>query len=174
MRRSLALVPVVAALGLAGVPATAQTPGIFTDGKIVVSLSGVGKVRFGMTPAQVRTAAGIYLRSERRGACRYLVDGPPGGRRRTDFRLENKRLVTVSVHQKAYRTPKRVGTGTRLARLKAAYTGMRTKRAIGGGTNHIYKPSGSSKRRFVFLVAGGKVESFRSGPAPAVFLEECY
>ncbi len=131
-------------------------------------------MRFGMSPAQVRSAAGIHLRSERRGACRFLVDGPPNSIRRTDFRFVDRKLVAVHVHQGAYRTPKGIGKGSTLARLKEAYPGMRTKQAIGGGTNHIFNPPGPGKARFVFLVAGTKVESFRSGRAPAVFLEECY
>ena len=164
-----------ALLGLAALPAEAQTPGIVTNGKVIVSLSGVGQVKFGMSPKQVRSAAGIHLRSERRGACRYLVDGPPGSIQRTDYRFAGGKLVTVSVHtRELYRTPKGVRKGTPLATLRERYPGMTTKPAIGGGTNHVYAPPSGSDRRFVFLVGNGKVLSFRSGPAPAVMLEECY
>ena len=169
----------VAALALAvatalAVPAVAQTPGL-VPGLHHLHLKGVGKVRFGMTVKQARDAAGVYMVKSRVNECTYLDAGPPGtGQGPTLMFVGGKfRVVTTRRPRGEFSTPKGVGRGTKLRRVRRLYPGGERTVNIGApqGFNLVWKRGRA--RRFVFEISNGKVFGIKSGVMPWVKWQEC-
>ena len=123
----LRLVPLAllaaAAIALAA-PASAQAPGM-VPGVHDVHLKGIGEVRFGMTVKQARDAAGVHMTKSRVNECTYLDAGPPRtGQGPTLMFVGGKlRVVSTSRPRREFSTPKGVGVGTRLRRVRRLYPG---------------------------------------------------
>jgi hypothetical protein len=163
----------VAAIGLAA-PAAAQAPGM-VPGVHNLHLKGIGKVRFGMTVKQARDAAGVWMVKSRVNECTYLDAGPPRtGQGPTLMFVGGKlRVVSTSRPRREFSTPKGVGVGTRLRRVRRLYPGGERTVNIGapGGFNLVWKRGRT--RRFVFEIYNGKVFGIKSGVMPYVKWQEC-
>jgi hypothetical protein len=174
MIRSLTVaLPFAAAVALAA-PAAAQAPGMI-PGTHDVHLKGIGKVRFGMTVKQARDAAGVHMVQSRVNECTYLDSGPPRtGQGPTLMFVRGKlRVVSTARPRREFSTPKGVGVGTRVRRVRHLYPGSERTVNIGApdGFNLVWKRG--KKRRFVFEIAGGKVFGIKSGVMPYVKWQEC-
>ena len=173
IRSGITALSLAAAIALA-VPAVAQTPGLIPTVHHV-HLKGIGKVRFGMTVKQARDAAGVYMTKSRVNECTYLNAGPPGTPLGpTLMFVKGKfRVVTTRRPRREFSTPKGVGVGTKLRRVRRLYPGGERTVNIGNpqGFNLVWKRG--RKRRFVFEIAGGKVFGIKSGVIPWVKWQEC-
>ena len=170
---------VIAALSLAATialaaPAAAQAPGM-VPGVHHLHLKGIGKVRFGMTVKEARDAAGVHMVRSRVNECTYLDSGPPGtGQGPTLMFVGGElRVVSTSRSRRAFSTPKGVGVGTRLRRVRRLYPGGERTINIGApdGFNLVWKRG--RKHRFVFEIGGGRVYGIKSGVMPYVKWQEC-
>jgi hypothetical protein len=163
-----------AALVALAAPAAAQAPGM-VPGVHDLHLKGIGDVRFGMTVKQARDAAGVHMTKSRVNQCTYLVAGPPGtGKGPTLMFVGGKlRVVSTTRSRRAFSTPKGVGVGTRLRRVRRLYPGGERTINIGapGGFNLVWKRG--RKRRFVFEVYNGRVFGIKSGVMPWIKWQEC-
>jgi hypothetical protein len=169
----------VAALSLAAViafaaSAGAQTPGL-VPGVHDLHLKGIGKVRFGMTVKEARDAAGVHMVKSRVNECTYLDAGPPGtGKGPTLMFVGGRfRVVTTRRPRREFSTPKGVGVGTRLRRVRRLYPGGERTVNIGApeGFNLVWRRG--HKRRFVFEISNGRVFGIKSGVMPYVKWQEC-
>ena len=169
----MAAVALAAAIALAA-SAGAQTPGL-VPGVHHLHLKGIGKVRFGMTVKEARDAAGVYMFKSRVNQCTYLDAGPPGtGKGPTLMFVKGKfRVVTTRRPRGEFSTPKGVGVGTRLRRVRRLYPGAERTVNIGSpqGFNLVWRRG--HKRRFVFEIYKGKVFGIKSGVMPYVKWQEC-
>jgi hypothetical protein len=160
-------------IGLA-VPAAAQAPGM-VPGVHDLHLKGIGKVRFGMTVKEARQAAGVAMSKSRVNECTYLVAGPPRtGKGPTLMFVRGKlRVVSTSRSRRAFSTPKGVGVGTKVRRVRRLYPGAKRTINIGapGGFNLVWKPG--RERRFVFETYDGRVFGIKSGVMPYIMWQEC-
>lgn len=172
-RSSIAALLLAAAITLAA-PAAAQTPGLVPTVHDL-HLKGIGKVRFGMTVKEARDAAGVYMTRSRVNECTYLDAGPPGtGQGPTLMFVKGKfRVVTTRRPRREFSTPKGVGVGTRLRRVRRLYPGAERTVNIGNpqGFNLVWKRG--RKRRFVFEISNGRVFGIKSGVMPYVKWQEC-
>jgi hypothetical protein len=163
-----------AALIALAAPAAAQAPGMVPTVHDV-HLKGIGKVRFGMSVEQARNAAGVHMVKSHVNECTYLSAGEPGtGEGPTLMFVGGKlRVVDTSRPRREFSTPKGVGVGTRLRRVRRLYPGGERTINIGapGGFNLVWKPG--RDRRFVFEVSNGKVFGIKSGVMPWVKWQEC-
>ena len=172
--RLSACTAVAAALTALVAPAAAQAPGMI-PGVHDVHLKGIGEVRFGMTVKQARDAAGVHMTKSRVNEYTYLDAGPPRtGQGPTLMFVGGKlRVVSTSRPRRHYSTPKGVGVGTRLRRVRRLYPGAERTINIGapGGFNLVWKRG--RKRRFVFEIYNRKVFGIKSGVMPWVKWQEC-
>ena len=131
VRSAIAALALAAAIALAA-SAAAQTPGL-VPGVHDLHLKGVGKVRFGMTVKEARDAAGVYMSKSRANECTYLDSGPPGtGQGPTLMFVGGKlRVVTTRRPRREFSTPKGVGVGTRVRRVRRLYPGAERTTNIG-------------------------------------------
>jgi hypothetical protein len=173
IRSGMAALALVAAIGAAA-PAAAQAPGLI-PGVHHLHLKGIGEVRFGMTVKQARDAAGVHMVKSRVNQCTYLNAGPPGtGQGPTLMFVGGKfRVVTTRRPRREFSTPKGVGVGTRLRRVRRLYPGSERTANIGApqGFNLVWKRG--RERRFVFEISNGKVFGIKSGVMPWVKWQEC-
>lgn len=173
IRSAIAALALAAAIALAA-SAAAQTPGL-VPGVHDLHLKGIGKVRFGMTVKEARDAAGVYMVKSRVNECTYLDSGPPGtGQGPTLMFVGGKlRVVTTRRPRREFSTPKGVGVGTRLRRVRRLYPGAERTTNIGSpqGFNLVWRRG--HKRRFVFEINNGKVFGIKSGVMPYVKWQEC-
>ncbi len=153
-------------------PAAAQAPGM-VPGVHDLHLKGIGKVRFGMTIQEARDAAGVHMVKSRVNECTYLDSGPPGtGQGPTLMFVGGKlRAVSTSRPRREFATPKGVGVGTKVRRVRRLYPGAERTQNIGGGINLTWKAG--RKHRFVFEIGNGKVFGIKSGVMPWVRWQEC-
>jgi hypothetical protein len=173
IRSGIATLPLAVAIAFAA-SAIAQTPGL-VPGVHHLHLKGIGKVRFGMTVKEARDAAGVHMVKSRVNQCTYLDAGPPGtGQGPTLMFVGGKfRVVTTRRPRREFSTPKGVGVGTRLRRVRRLYPGAERTVNIGApqGFNLVWKRG--HKRRFVFEISNGKVFGIKSGVMPYVKWQEC-
>ncbi len=162
-----------AAIALAA-PAAAQAPGM-VPGVHDVHLKGIGKVRFGMSVKEARDAAGVHMVKSRVNQCTYLDAGPPGtGQGPTLMFVRGKlRVVSTSRPRRDFSTPKGVGVGTRLRRVRRLYPNGERTTNIGapGGFNLVWKRG--RKHRFVFEIYNRRVFGIKSGVMPYIKWQEC-
>jgi hypothetical protein len=155
-------------------PAAAQAPGM-VPGVHDLHLKGIGKVRFGMSVKEARDAARVHMVKSRVNRCTYLDAGPPGtGRGPTLMFVGGKlRVVSTSRPRRDYATPKGVGVGTRLRRVRRLYPGGERTANIGApdGFNLVWRKG--RERRFVFEIYNGRVFGIKSGVMPWVKWQEC-
>ena len=172
-RSALATLALAAAITLAA-PAAAQAPGL-VPGVHDLHLKGIGKVRFGMTVKEARDAAGVHMVKSRVNQCTYLDAGPPGtGKGPTLMFVGGKfRVVTTRRPRGEFSTPKDVGVGTRLRRVRRLYPGGERTTNIGApeGFNLVWRRG--HKRRFVFEIDRGRVFGIKSGVMPYIKWQEC-
>jgi hypothetical protein len=173
-RRSvMAALPLAAAIALAA-PAAAQAPGM-VPGVHDVHLKGIGKVRFGMSVKEARDAAGVHMVKSRVNECTYLDAGPPGTGQGPTLMFVGGRLRVVSTSRPRgeFSTPKGVGVGTRLRRVRRLYPGAERTINIGApqGFNLVWKRG--RQRRFVFEIGNRKVFGIKSGVMPYIKWQEC-
>ena len=173
LRRTLAALLGATLIALAE-PAAAQAPGM-VPGVHDVHLKGIGEVRFGMSVKEARDAAGVHMVKSRVNQCTYLDAGPPGtGQGPTLMFVGGKlRVVSTSRPRREFSTPKGVGVGTRLRRVRRLYPGGERTINIGapGGFNLVWKKGW--KRRFVFELYNRKVFGIKSGVMPWIKWQEC-
>jgi hypothetical protein len=173
IRPGIAALALAVAIGVAA-SAVAQEPGL-VPGVHHLHLKGIGEVRFGMTVKQARDAAGVWMVKSRVNECTYLDAGPPGtGQGPTLMFVGGKlRAVTTSRPRREFSTPKGVGVGTRVRRVRRLYPGSERTVNIGapGGFNLVWKRG--RERRFVFEIDNGRVFGIKSGVMPYVKWQEC-
>jgi hypothetical protein len=168
------LAPALIAATALVAPAAAQAPGM-VPGVHDVHLKGIGEVRFGMTVKQARDAAGVHMVKSRVNECTYLDAGPPRtGQGPTLMFVGGKlRVVSTSRPRREYSTPKGVGVGTKVRRVRRLYPGGERTINIGapGGFNLVWKRG--RERRFVFETYNGRVFGIKSGVMPWIKWQEC-
>jgi hypothetical protein len=144
----------------------------------VVSPSGVGGVRIGMTVVQLNAALGDSLKPlyEFNDECDYVHPATfPGG---MSLMVEQDTIVRIDVDSAGILTPKGVGVGDTEERVMQVYgTAARVS------PHHYTGPEGhyvtviegpDSAYRTVFETDGKRVLAFRAGRTPAVeYVEGC-
>jgi hypothetical protein len=162
----------LAAIGavLLATAAPGMVPGVHD-----LHLKGIGEVRFGMTVEEAREAAGVAMDRSRVNECTYLAAGPPGTGQGPTLMFVGGKLRVVSTRRprRDFSTPKGVGVGTRLRRVRRLYPGAERTINIGAptGFNLVWKRG--RKRRFVFEIYNGRVFGLKSGVMPYVKWQEC-
>ena len=174
MSRRTATIGTIAAL--VAVAATAQAGARPQSNLLIRPAQGIGKVRLGMTEAQLRRAMGRPRAVVPRGAsfglrtveyqygfAQYVVRlfGPRG-------RL---RVTAVGTTLRRERTAKGIGPGSREADVVRAYPGLqcarlKTWRSSGGGVTYVISP----RRACALLAPSGRRTTFTSGPPSGPFL----
>ena len=144
---------------------------------MVVTESGIGPIRAGMTVAEAAKAMGGGFAAPRGGSsgCGYAVmpKAPPG----LAVMLENGKVARVEVRRGTIPTAAGAKIGDTEAKINSLYAGRVVT------TAHKYTPDGhyitvtptdKSANRIVFETDGKVVTEYRSGALPAVeYVERC-
>jgi hypothetical protein len=146
---------------------------------IVVTETGIGPLRAGMTVAQgeaaLRTSLGAPPGQDSAN-CRMVqwVGGPPGLR----VMVENNRIVRVDVDSGALTTAAGARIGDTEERVKGLYAGRLVVRPhkYSGGRYLVVMPAAAadSAFRLIFETDGKRVTRYRAGHRPQVeYVEGC-
>ena len=176
MKRLIALTAVallVPAAAAAARPA-AETPKRLT-GNAVISTTGVGPIKLGMTIEEARKAArtGIVAGSEVTKGCRQDTVLP----RRfglTTLRF-NKKIRVLYVTRTAMPTAKGIRVNDTLERLQSKYTGLIERPSDVSAETRIFELHGKGAREIQFSVnAANRITQIATGLRPEVdFSEGC-
>lgn len=158
-------------------PAAPETPPPPATSVWTVNSGGLGPVRVGMTPAELKSAFGDSLVIPAKLAeCDYVR--PKNNPKGVAFMIENGKLSRVEVRSSSsIKTVEGAGNGNTEAEIKSLYPGQVTVQPHKYTDGHylVVKPNGSpANERIVFETDGSKVLHFRSGRTPAVeYVESC-
>jgi hypothetical protein len=176
MRAGIALVAVLvaacAALPAAGEALTPATP---------VTETGVGPIRFGMTPAEAEAAAGMALPGDRYelyedGSCYYVT--PEGAASVFGFMVSDGTIARVDIWETAeVATAEGARVGDTEARVLELYAGRATiePHAYAEPEGHYVKTrTAHGAHGYVFETDGQVVTAYRAGRYPEVeYIEGC-
>lgn len=151
----------------------------------VLTPSGLGVVRLGMTVTEAQTALGAQLSPMPAGsdaAC-WMTRRADGRAPQVFYTVQNDRITRIDINTSAYAgtpsnvtTDSGVGVGVTEADVLKAY-GKSTKVMPNKYDAHghtIVVESASNKHALVFETSDGKVTTFRAGMHPAVdYVEGC-
>jgi hypothetical protein len=122
---------------------------------------GLGPLRFGMTAAQARQAAGQPIRESKpfNSCTTFRYAGQPRGIAMTAF---NGRLGYIEIYQRGPKTTKGIRVGDSVAMLRAAYgSRVRTGRsaALSGADSHLFVDRKRGGRTFTldFHISGDRI-----------------
>lgn len=147
-------------------PTTDSTPVSSTN---VVTFSGVGLLRVGMSEAQARQALGMpKAATTSRDECSYL---DTNGRSHAFIMLARDTVVRFDVRDASLATEAGIHVGDPESRVLSAYTGRVTTQPhkyVSGGHYLIVSSPSDATRQLVFETDGKKVTTFRVGRVPEV------
>jgi len=164
--RRLLLVVLVSLVAAAPAAGTGSSSGVIRPGV------GIGKVRLGMTLAQVRKAMGrpMYARGTSAGFGRLLIEYSYWMDGYTVFLLRSgkrTRVVSVQTTLRAERTPAGLGVGSTESQLRRAYRDLRCKDIFpkDGGiiTSHDCIARTRGGRELVFSFGRQPEDDYRNG-----------
>ncbi len=162
---------------LAGLAVAAGARGEVSSSS-VVSISGFGAIKIGMTEREAERAGGISLTGTGSGrGCRYLH--PSDKSLKVDLMLANNRIVRVDLLERAIRASGGVRIGDSDASVRRRFAGrLRISGAKfdpNGFTLEVMPRNRSERnRRLIFDTDGAKVNYIRAGRLPEVhYVERC-
>jgi hypothetical protein len=142
----------------------------------IVTETGVGPVRFGMTPADVATELGLPAPAPADPTCHYWTPatGPAG----LSFMVENGRIARVDVDSARVPTRHGLEVGSPVAAVRSALgANLRDephKYRSDAGWRTLSVRSADSAFGIIFEVDSTAVRSYRAGRWPAVgYVERC-
>lgn len=141
----------------------------------VVSFSGFGPVKVGMTVSQASKALGVPLVREQgyEEACYYVY--PKSGFKEVAFMVTGGRIARVDISEKGYATDRGAKVGDTEARIKRLYRGMVKVSKHPYVDGHYLRIDMKGGRfSIIFETDGKRVTSFRAGKAEEVgYIEGC-
>lgn len=141
----------------------------------VVSFSGFGPVKVGMTVRQASKAMGIPLVREQgqEEACYYV--SPKSGFKDVAFMVTNGRIARIDISEKGHATDRGAKVGDTEARIKSLYRGMVKVSKHPYVDGHYLRVDMKGGRfSIIFETDGKRVTSFRAGKAEEVgYIEGC-
>lgn len=153
------------------------TPAASAAGEWIVTPSGIGRIRVGMTVDELQRAAGDFPTPPAGAECTYVR--PAGAPRGVSVMLANGRVVRIDVDSAGVRSDAGVAVGDSGVTVNQAYAGRITvtpHKYVAGGrylTVRAASPADSTLR-IVFESEAGRITRFRSGRIPEVeLLERC-
>lgn len=153
------------------------TPAASAAGEWIVTPSGIGRIRVGMTVDELQRAAGDFPTPPAGAECTYVR--PAGAPRGVSVMLANGRVVRIDVDSAGVRSDAGVAVGDSGVTVNQAYAGRITvtpHKYVAGGrylTVRAVSPADSTLR-IVFESEAGRITRFRSGRIPEVeLLERC-
>ena len=141
----------------------------------IVTPSGIGRIRVGMTVDELRRVAGDFAMPPAGAECTYVR--PAGAPRGVSVMLASGQVVRIDVDSAGVRTDAGVAVGDSAPKVEQTYarriTAMPHKYVAGGQylTVRAVSPKDSTLR-IVFESEAGRITRFRSGRAPEVELVE--
>lgn len=142
----------------------------------IVTETGVGPIRFGMTPAEVALALGLPAPAPADPTCHYWTPatGPSG----LSFMVENGQLARVDVDSARVATRQGLEVGSSVTAVRSALgADLRDdphKYRSDAGWRTLSWRSADSAFGIVFEVDSTAVRSYRAGRWPAVgYVERC-
>jgi hypothetical protein len=158
----------VSVLTAVGVVGTAHAA---LSSRAVITTSGVGPIRIGMTVAQAERRLGHELAVER--------FNPPCGtatlsnRLRTYALFTGPRIAYISVRSPRIRTSRGVRVGDTISRLLARYPG-RLAEVPNFYTHEPQYEYAAGRRKLMFFTHGGRIDEIFTGRKPEVnYVEGC-
>jgi hypothetical protein len=142
--------------------------------KYLVSYSGFGPVKVGMTPSEASKELGIPLeREEEEGDCSYVA--PKRSIKGVSFMVIGKRIARVDVFERGYATDRGAQVGDTEARIMRLYRGLVKVSEHPYVDGHYLRVDMKGGRRSILFETDGKrVTSFRAGNSREVsYIEGC-
>jgi hypothetical protein len=140
----------------------------------VVSYSGFGPMKIGMTPAEASKALGILLvREEEEGDCSYVT--PKRGIKGVSFMVIGRRIARVDIFERGYATDRGAKVGDSEARIMGLYRGLvKVSEHPYVDGHYIRVDMKGARRSILFETDGKRVTSFRAGNYREVsYIEGC-